>query len=124
MEFGALILWCFLIFFFSSIPNLSSGLPQDFLLRKISHIGEFSILTFLLWLVVKEKKGGKTLTFLVVSFFAIDYAIFDEIHQLFVVGRSGNIFDVGVDGVGILVTVLVLWLLQNKNKRTALQAVL
>ena len=39
--------------------------------------------------------------------FCILYAITDEIHQLFVPGRSGRIFDVGVDAVGSLVGVAV-----------------
>jgi len=50
----------------------------------------------------------------------LDYAIFDEIHQLFIRGRSGNIFDVGIDSIGIVAMALVLWILQKRNKKTAL----
>lgn len=120
LEIAALVLWCTMIFSFSSVPELSSGLEQDFLLRKIAHMGEFSVLTFLLWLVVKRKKAGQTLTFLIVFFCALDYAIFDEIHQLFVSGRSGNIFDVGIDSLGIMLAVVILLLVKTKYKKAAL----
>jgi len=111
----ALVLWCAMIFFFSNIPNLSSGLEQDFALRKIAHMGEFFVLAFLFWVVVKRKKAGRGLTFLVVFLCALDYAILDEIHQLFVMGRSGNIFDVCIDGIGILLATMILWLMQSKK---------
>jgi VanZ family protein len=120
LELVALAFWCLVIFLFSNIPNLSSGLEQDFLLRKIAHVSEFSVLAFWVWLVVKRKKAGQALILPVTFLCAFDYAVFDEIHQLFVVGRSGNIFDVGVDSIGILVMVVILWLWGNKNKRTAL----
>jgi VanZ family protein len=121
LELVTLTLWCLVIFFFSNIPNLSSGLEQDFLLRKIAHVSEFSVLAFLVWLVIKRKKAGQALILLVTFICAFDYAVFDEIHQLFVVGRSGNIFDVGIDSIGILIIVVFLWFrpLENKNKRTA-----
>ena len=111
----ALILWCVMIFLFSNVPNLSSGLEQDFLLRKIAHMGEFSILAFLFWLVIKRKKFGQALIFLMVFFCALDYAILDEIHQLFVRGRSGNIFDVGIDVMGIVLMTTILLMIQNRK---------
>jgi VanZ family protein len=111
LEVVVLVLWCAVIFFFSNIPNLSSGLEQDFMLRKMAHMSEFFILTLLFWFVVRRKKAGQTLTILTAFFFSFDYAIFDEIHQLFIRGRSGNIFDVGIDSIGILAMALVLWIL-------------
>ena len=39
---------------------------------------------------------------------ALAYAFTDESHQTFVIGRSGNFFDVGIDSLGILVGVLVI----------------
>ena len=35
------------------------------------------------------------------------YAITDEIHQLFVPGRSGNVVDVGIDTLGVITGVLM-----------------
>ena len=120
LEIIALVLWCAMIFFFSNIPNLSSGLEQDFILRKMAHMNEFFVLMLLFWFVVRRKKAGQTLTILTAFFCSFDYAIFDEIHQLFIRGRSGNIFDVGIDSIGIVAMTLVLWILQKRNKKTAL----
>ena len=46
---GPVLLWAGFIFFLSSIPDLSSGLEQDFLLRKIAHVAEYAVLALLLW---------------------------------------------------------------------------
>ena len=124
LEITALVFWCAFIFFFSSIPNLSSGLEQDFILRKIAHVSEFFVLAVLIWFVVKRKEKGRAMTVLIASTFAIDYAILDEIHQLFVFGRSGNVTDVAIDCIGVFVAALVLLVIRRQNKRTASRAVL
>lgn len=41
------------------------------------------------------------------------YAITDEIHQIFVPGRSGNIIDVGIDTMGVITGVLVYLVLRK-----------
>ena len=41
------------------------------------------------------------------------YAITDEIHQFFVSGRSGNIFDVGIDTLGVITGVLMYILIRK-----------
>ena len=124
LEIVALVFWCALIFFFSSIPNLSSGLEQDFILRKIAHVSEFFVLTFLVWLVVRRREKGRKMAVLVAFAFALDYAILDEIHQLFIFGRSGNMIDVSIDCIGVLAAALILLLVRRQNKRTASRAVL
>ena len=39
--------------------------------------------------------------------FSILYACLDEIHQLFVSGRSGQIMDVFIDSMGIIIGILL-----------------
>lgn len=97
--------WCGLIFYFSGIPNLNSGLGVwDTILRKCAHMTEYFILTFLLY---RALKGTFTLRFAVLILIAAGlsllYAVSDEVHQLFVVSRSGNIRDVMIDSVGIII---------------------
>lgn len=41
------------------------------------------------------------------------YAITDEIHQLYVPGRSGNIIDVGIDTLGVITGVLAYLVLRR-----------
>ena len=43
--------------------------------------------------------------------FSVLYAATDEFHQLFVEGRSGSLFDVGVDAAGALLGVAAAWVL-------------
>jgi VanZ family protein len=106
---GPAILWMGIIFTFSAIPNLKTDLEQDFLLRKIAHMVEFAILTFLLYRALSEDKsaqgrsasGGKKLA---LSFIlALLYAFSDEFHQLFVRGRHCSLWDVAIDSIGILI---------------------
>ena len=47
------------------------------------------------------------------------YAASDELHQLFVPGRSGELLDVLLDSAGVAVGVALLWLLLRKRKGSA-----
>ncbi len=109
------LVWAGIIFWFSSIPDLKSGLEQDFIFRKIAHILEFAILTFLLIRgLSKERISIKRIV--IYSFiFAIFYALTDEYHQSFVWGRQGSLKDVGIDGIGIFL-MAILWYYKNKGR--------
>ncbi|HOG23302.1 MAG TPA: VanZ family protein [Candidatus Omnitrophota bacterium] len=97
----AVILWAALIFSLSSIPGLHSGLSKDFLLRKIAHVTEFFILSYLLYRAFATsfslKKG---LLFFCVGGLCLLYAISDELHQSFVPTRSPAFIDVMIDSLG------------------------
>jgi len=98
------LVWAGLIFILSSIPHLESGLKQDFLLRKIAHILEYAILTFLL-LRASGFKNSKSIV--LAAIIAFLYALSDEYHQTFVLGRRGRVEDVIIDSIGILIASLV-----------------
>ncbi len=108
--------WCGLIFYFSGIPNLNSGLGLwDIILRKCAHMMEYFILAFLFY---RALKGTFTLNFKLLIFIAaalsLLYAVSDEVHQLFVVSRSGNIRDILIDFTGIAVFCLYQKYIKNK----------
>ncbi|MCX5700653.1 MAG: VanZ family protein [Candidatus Omnitrophica bacterium] len=95
--------WAGCIFFFSSIPDLKSNLEYDFVLRKIAHMLEYLILTFLLHRALKGSfKISSFILFIYPAGASFLYAISDEIHQLFVPGRSCSVLDILIDTVGIL----------------------
>jgi len=95
------VLWAAIIFAFSSVPNLSSGLGGwDLLLRKIAHAAEFAVLGALLQRALTRAELALAL--------GVAFAISDEIHQSFVAGRRGSALDVVLDAVGVLAGVL-LW---------------
>ncbi|MBI4308900.1 MAG: VanZ family protein, partial [Candidatus Omnitrophica bacterium] len=47
------IVWAGVIFYCSSMPNLKTGLAEDSILRKMAHVIEYFILTFLLYRAFK-----------------------------------------------------------------------
>ncbi|MCX5668566.1 MAG: VanZ family protein [Candidatus Omnitrophica bacterium] len=97
------VVWAGVIFFFSSIPDLKTNLEYDFFLRKIAHITEYFILTFVLY---RAFRGSFNINFIRLfmypATFALLYAISDEFHQYFVLGRSCSFRDVLIDSIGII----------------------
>jgi VanZ family protein len=94
-----IVAWAALIFALSSIPSLHTNLGTwDLILRKCAHVTEYAILAFLL-----RRAFEAPLAFLL----ALGYAVSDEFHQTFVVGREGTPRDVAIDSIGILVGLLV-----------------
>jgi VanZ family protein len=93
------VLWAALIFAFSSIPSLSSGLGAwDLVLRKLAHLTEYAILGLLL---------VRALSHPAVAILAgALYATSDEVHQHFVRGRHAAWYDVVLDTVGVTLGVL------------------
>ena len=89
-----------LIFYLSSTPNLSSGLPStyDLILRKTAHVVVFMVLTYLIASSF-DSHNRRYLLFVIVV--AVVYAFIDELHQVFVVTRSGNPTDIIIDSVGV-----------------------
>jgi VanZ like family len=93
--------WAALIFGFSSVPDLGTGLGGwDLTLRKIAHAAEFAVLGALL---ARALGNGR-----IAAAVGVLYAVSDEVHQSFVPGRMGSAVDVGIDAVGVLLGVF-LW---------------
>lgn len=116
-----LIFWMGIIYFLSSRPDLKSGFESriDFILRKIAHIAEYGILTFLAWRALvggketefpKGNSVSKMPQFLIFAIiFSIFYAISDEYHQSFIYGRFGGYLDVLIDSAGIMIAGMAIW---------------
>jgi len=98
------IIWMGVIFFFSGLPDLNSGLKYDFFLRKMAHITEYFILTFLFYRAFKGSFAINNLLYFFAypAFLSVIYAISDEFHQSFVPGRTCCIRDVLIDTIGIV----------------------
>jgi len=96
------VLWAAVIFAFSSIPSLSSGLGAwDTVLRKGAHVTEYAILGALLYRALGREAPALAT--------GIAYAATDELHQHFVRGRHASPVDVAIDAVGLSLGMLV-WL--------------
>ena len=95
------VLWAAVIFAFSAVPDLGTGLGTwDLVLRKIAHAAEFAVLGALLLRAVRQELPALAL--------GISYAVTDEIHQRFVPGRVGSPLDVAIDSAGVAIGI-VLW---------------
>ena len=103
-------LWCVVIYYLSSIPSLRSDLPNqwDFIMRKIAHITEYAILTFLFFRASSKNLNYRKAIFYS-TLFSITYALADEYHQLFVFGRGGNLGDVFIDSTGVFLAVFLIY---------------
>lgn len=122
------ILWMALIFYLSHQPatesnSLSTGITErivfiiervtsdiDFdvsnfnhIIRKNAHFFAYLILGILVYNALKNNgiKGSKR--FLIALAICILYAISDEVHQLFIPGRAGQVKDVIIDSAGATV---------------------
>lgn len=108
------LIWAFIIFILSSIPNLESGLKQDFVLRKIAHILEYAILNFLLIRAFTAEGLDCKKAIIFSTILALLYALSDEYHQTFVFGRAGKIQDVGIDSIGITLASILCYIKYRK----------
>ena len=100
-RWGPVVAWAAVIFAFSSVPHLSTGLGDwDLVLRKLAHLTEYAILGALLYRAVGRAWPAVALGSL--------YAVTDELHQAFVEGRVASPLDWGLDTVGVAAGVLLL----------------
>jgi VanZ family protein len=93
------VLWAAVIFAFSSVPDLGTGLGTwDLVLRKLGHAFEYAILGALLLRALGNAPAALAL--------GAAYAASDELHQHFVAGRQAALTDVVIDSIGVTVGVL------------------
>ena len=103
-------LWCCLIFYFSGIPDLSSGLENiyDLILRKAAHIAEYAVLALLLLRAITNScKTGASGTRLFAGFLSVLYAVSDEVHQSFIPTRCPRFTDVLIDSIGVILGIII-----------------
>lgn len=104
------------IFFFSSQPDLNSGLGTiDLVGRKLVHFAEYALLALLLWRALRTRldmRRAALAAFLLASL----YAASDEFHQSFVDGRNGSPVDWLIDSAGA--GLAMLW----ASRRTRVEA--
>ncbi len=134
-----LVAWAAVIFYLSSegsdsssgrsdaivqtIQSLGASWPQDlltFLTRKAAHIAAYFVLGVLAFNVARRYPISRKKAALISISFVLAYAASDEIHQLFVPGRSGEVRDVLIDtaagSLGVLTHALVLKHWRKKQK--------
>lgn len=76
-------------------------------LRKCAHFTIYFILGILFYLLIKDYNLELNKTLVISLLFCIIYACSDEIHQLFIFGRSGEVRDVLIDSLGSFLGIFI-----------------
>jgi len=100
------ILTSLVIFYLSSLANFNNPLEDLILGDKILHV--FAYYFYGLTIIVALAGNFYKLTYiriiLLTLVIGIIYALFDELHQVYVPGRFPDIYDVFADIIGILIS--------------------
>lgn len=90
------------------------------IIRKTAHGLIYTALGFCVFMTLyySEKMNKKYVLFIISMVFCIFYASSDEIHQLFVSERSGEVRDVFIDSAGSLIGIsIALFICKTKEKK-------
>src|SRR4030042_1098198 len=103
------IIWCSLIFYFSSIPNLRAAENPfwDEIIRSFLHLIIYTILFVLFFRALNALKEKKD--YLWPLLLSILYSFSDEIHQSLIPTRTFQTRDLLVDIMGIFLGILAIW---------------
>lgn len=137
-----IIAWMTLVFYFSNqiaddSSKLSGGITQAILnffhilegktleqqsaietvVRKLAHFSIYTLGGILILLHVNLYKIKVNKQVIISWIIGTIYAITDEIHQLFVPGRSGEIRDVCIDSLGIITGIIIILIIKNVGAR-------
>ena len=77
------------------------------MLKKTAHITEYAILFLLVWRAAKSSFKSQVSDHKLLAgvfLFCLLYAVSDEFHQSFVIGRTSTIRDVGFDVIGMFIS--------------------
>jgi VanZ family protein len=86
-----------------TIQSIGVSAPADlltFLVRKAAHISAYFVLGILIYSLLKEYRLHIKHLIIASIALAMLYACTDELHQMFVPGRSGEVRDVLIDSAG------------------------
>lgn len=113
------VLYATLIFYLSSLPlqiqAYGSVLSKSkFDVNYALHIAEYGIFSFLLFRAFSKHSFNKPMLIAVIV--SITYAATDEIHQLFVLGRSSSLIDMMFNSMGSFLAQSAI--LIKRSKRT------
>lgn len=115
-----ILCWMYMVFGFSNAggeesTGLSTRIAKIFIknevyiefaeniIRKLAHLTEYAIGGVLVYSLILTYKLKPKFQFLFSWMLVTVYAITDEVHQLFIPGRSGRIIDVYIDTLGVLI---------------------
>lgn len=115
--FGPPVAWAILIFIASSIPQDAFPASRLFSQDKLIHAAVFGVLALLVFRGLRMRKPAAPVFSAVWLTMVIStlYGALDEIHQLYVPGRSCDVFDLLADALGAALVVAGAFLWERRR---------
>lgn len=85
----------------------------EYPIRKLAHVTEYMVFGLLILLALYIWAFKARQLYLTAFFTSFVFACTDEIHQLFVAGRSGRFTDVCIDSAGVFIGLLMVFLISR-----------
>lgn len=121
MHWAICLAWMGVIYYFSDVPN-SFHVTEHYLgvmnyfCRKWAHMGEYAVLMILTFRALRALSNSSSwVTYATALGVTVMYALLDEHHQSYVVGRSSSIGDVAVDSAGALLALGILLIRKSSD---------
>ena len=99
----------FIVDILSNIFNINNIGLLSFIVRKLAHFTEYLILGIFVYNAVNSYNKKVYIAIII----CIIYAISDEVHQLFVPGRSCQILDITIDSIGSIIGIFMLFYIKK-----------
>ncbi len=107
------ILWAAVIFVASSIPNITLPKIEFIAVDKAVHTGVFYVFALLFYRAINKGKKQATINMkqlYVITGITMLYGISDEVHQLFVLNRFCDMYDMIADTLGGVLASLTVYI--------------
>lgn len=107
-----IFIMCYLLFSpGSALPKPGFNIPHS---DKVIHAGMFAVLVFLFRLDSRKTQNANLrITLLIIGVFAFG-TLSEYLQHAFIPGRSGNVYDLLADIVGIFIGLLLYYVMGNK----------
>jgi len=86
----------------------------DHMLRKLAHFSLFFFLAIIVVIICKLSRFSWRRASIITLLISMGYAIVDESHQLFVVGRGASMRDVAIDSAGAIIGIVVVFIVGRR----------
>ena len=90
---------------------------STFLVRKTAHFTEYLILVILVLQLLRDYTKINKRMLIVSLIICYLYAVSDEVHQIFISGRTAKVLDTFIDGAGSLVGITIYSIYQSKCRK-------
>lgn len=105
-------------FFIDLIYKLFGIRINSFIIRKLAHVFMFMMISISIVIFVYMLSSNIIISIGISSLISIGYACLDEYIQTFIEGRSGNIKDVMIDCIGVIIGIIIIggliWIIKKK----------